>query len=78
MPCHTNIVLISQSDFSGAGCSKHRRNDLARNAFIRSPHTHHSYEVHFEFKVSHSNPNKESPTPFLLGWYASETPSNWL
>ena len=25
-------VLIGQSDFSGAGCSKDRRNDLARNA----------------------------------------------
>jgi hypothetical protein len=53
----TNIVLIGQSDFSGAGCSKHRWDDLPRNAFIRSPHTHHSYDVHFELKVSHGNSN---------------------
>jgi hypothetical protein len=69
--CHINIVLISQSDFSGAGCSKHRRNDLARNGFVRSPHTHHSHEVHFEFKVFHGNPNMESRALFPLGWYAS-------
>ena len=70
--CHTNIVLISQSDFSGAGCSKQRRNDLARNGFIRSSHAHHCYEVHSELKVSHGNPNRESRALFPLGWYASD------
>jgi hypothetical protein len=65
--CHTNIVLISQSDFSGAGCSKHRRDDLARNGFIRSPHTHHCYEVHSELKVSHGNPNTQWRALFPLG-----------
>ena len=45
---HRSIVLIGQSNFNGAGRSKHRGNDLARNAFIRSPHAHHSDEVHFD------------------------------
>jgi len=50
---HRSIVLIGQSNFNGAGRSKHRGNDLARNAFIRSPHPHHSDEVHFERKFAH-------------------------
>jgi hypothetical protein len=38
--------------------------DLARNAFVRSPHTHHRYDVHFELKVSHGNSNMKSRPPF--------------
>ena len=30
---HRSIVLIGQSNFNGAGCSKDCRNDLARNAY---------------------------------------------
>ena len=62
--------MIGQSDFSSAGCSKYCSNDLACNAFIRSPNAHYCYEIHFEFKVSHGNPNVESPSPFPLDSYA--------
>jgi hypothetical protein len=50
------------------------RNDLARNASIRSPHAHNSHEVHFEFKVFHGNPNTESRALFPLGWYDVNPP----
>jgi hypothetical protein len=46
-------LVLCQSNFNGAGRSKDCRNDLARNAFIRSPHAHHSDEVHFERKFAH-------------------------
>ena len=48
-----SIVFIGQSDFSGAGRSKDRRNDLACNALVVGAHSHHSDEVHFEREIFH-------------------------
>ena len=50
-----SIVLIGQSDFSDAGCSKDRRNGLACNALVPRTHSHHSDEVHFECEIFHQN-----------------------
>ena len=47
---HRSIVLIGQSNFNGAGCSKDCGNDLARQRFH---HAHHGDEVHFERKFAH-------------------------
>ena len=52
-----SIVLVGQSDFSVAGRSKDRRNDLACNALVVGAHSHHSDEVHFECKIFHGEAN---------------------
>jgi hypothetical protein len=58
-----SIVLIGQSDFSDAGCSKDRRNDLACNALVPGTHSHHSDEVHFECKSSIRIPSRSERNP---------------
>jgi hypothetical protein len=49
-----SIVLIRQSDFSGAGRSENSRNDFTCNVLISGVHSHHSNDVHFEYEVNRS------------------------
>jgi hypothetical protein len=72
-----SIVLIGQSDFNGAGRSKHRRNDLAGNALVVGAHSHHSDEVHFECKIFHGGANSPYPNTaaaYLIRWSHEPVP----
>ena len=72
-----SIVLIGQSDFSGAGRSKDRRNDLARHALVAGAHAHHSDEVHFECKIFHGRANFPHPNTavaHLIPWSHEPVP----
>ena len=72
-----SIVLIGQSDFSGAGRSKDRRNDLACNALVAGAHSHHSDEVHFECIIFHGEANSPHPNTavaHLIPWSHEPVP----
>src|SRR3954471_11239172 len=74
-----SIVLIGQSDFSGAGRSNDRRNGLACNALVVGAHSHHSDEVHFEREIFHGGSLLAGrPLPLVTRGRASvHLPGHW-